>query len=304
MKFTVAVPTVRATTIGATVASVLRQTMPDWELLIVGQGDEAALRAALAPVLRADPRVRYHHLDRMGVSAARNAAVANARADLVAFIDDDCEADPEWLATFAAHFDADPRLGFAVGPLVAPAGPRPRLSECPEVHPVDALLTPGEGDGGRDFDFGGANFAIRRAVYQRVGPMDEHFGGGATFQAAEDVDYKSRLIRAGVRMRSVSTAVVHHTYGRRDGLKAVFRHRRGYAIGQGAFAAKLTLAGDPAGEQWIAMIGADVWRAARARRPDRVAFGLVRYWYARRGYRDCLRRFAVAPGAAVLRLRG
>ncbi len=302
-RFTVVIPTVRAATIGATVDSILRQTVQDWELLIVGQGEEAPLRAALASCLQADPRIRYVHLDRMGLSHARNAAMRHARADVVAFIDDDCEADPRWLEVFGEHLDADPRLGFIVGPLLPPPGPRPWLSECPQVPPVDAVLTPGEGDGGRDFDFGGANFAFRRAVYERVGPMDEYLGAGATFLAAEDIDYKSRLIRAGVRMRSVSAAVVHHTYGRRDGLRAVFRHRRGYAIGQGALAAKLTLGGDPAGVAWLRMIRSDLLRSVRARRVGRAALGLARYWYAWRGYRDCLRRFTVPPEAWLLRPR-
>ncbi len=55
----------------------------------------------------------------VGIPQARNTGVARCTGDIVAFLDDDCEAEPGWLAALEAPFLKDPRLG-CVGGLLAP----------------------------------------------------------------------------------------------------------------------------------------------------------------------------------------
>ena len=84
MKVTVCIPTVRPTSLSAAVAAVRRQDWPDWELVVVGQGAaERELRRAVASAACTDERIRYQHLDRLGISAARNAGVEAALGDKV-----------------------------------------------------------------------------------------------------------------------------------------------------------------------------------------------------------------------------
>jgi glycosyltransferase involved in cell wall biosynthesis len=70
-----------------------------WEIIVVDNAPEAPARGLVAAVASLSPApLIYVHEGRPGVSTARNAGLGATRADLIAFLDDDQEADPTWLA--------------------------------------------------------------------------------------------------------------------------------------------------------------------------------------------------------------
>ncbi len=298
LRFTVCIPTVRPATLTDAIESILQQTHQNWELIVVGQGDVDVLRATAIAAARSDSRVRFLHLDRKGLSRARNAAIAAATGDVVAFIDDDCQADSGWLAALAGAFDDD--IGFVCGAVVAPDGPRPRFSICPAVTPAETVFDPvvtSEPPNG--FIALGANMAVRRSDTLRVGGFDEFLGAGATFQGGEEHDYVARLARAGVRMRSTPRAVVHHTYGVRTGLGAMYRHKRERVRGDGAFFAKHTIAMAPEGGRKVRdctteLLGVLVRQVPRTRLP----LSAFRIYHFAASYRECLRGFGLSTADA------
>jgi glycosyltransferase involved in cell wall biosynthesis len=82
----------RAGSIRPAVESVLRQTYPDFELLVVDDGSTDGTQDAVRAI--PDPRLRLIETPRnMGASAARNLGIAEARGTWVAFQD----SDDEWL---------------------------------------------------------------------------------------------------------------------------------------------------------------------------------------------------------------
>lgn len=247
------ISTVRPDTLEHAITSVRCQTWNAWELIVAGQGDEAALREAVKRAAGDDERIRYVHLPERGLSRARNAAARVARGDIVAFTDDDCEAQSDWLATIAQTFDAHPDVGLVGGSLSAPAPRWRTLSTCLSVYPAEVLYDPrpAQGLAPPGFEWYGANVAIRRSVLERTGPFDPLLGAGARFRSSEDVDYKMRLEAAGVPMLTTPRSVVFHTYGRRSGVRAVTRYWRDQDVGSGALAGKLTLMGDPRGRAWL-----------------------------------------------------
>lgn len=72
------------------VESALSELEPGDELLVINDGSTDATAAVLEPYLS---RIRYFSLPGVGVSAARNLGIDEARGDLLAFLDD----DDEWL---------------------------------------------------------------------------------------------------------------------------------------------------------------------------------------------------------------
>jgi glycosyltransferase involved in cell wall biosynthesis len=98
-------------TIGSAIQSVLRQTCPDFELIIVDSStDDTASR--VRPFLR-DKRIRLISQPPLGPSAARNAAIARASGKYVSFLDSDDLWLPHYLETMAATLDADATAAVA-----------------------------------------------------------------------------------------------------------------------------------------------------------------------------------------------
>jgi glycosyltransferase involved in cell wall biosynthesis len=96
-----------------TLASILAQGHPDFEVVLVDDGGSDDLAGWAARL--GDPRVRVVRQENAGVSAARNRGVAEARGELVAF----CDSDDLWeaftLERLVGRFDDDPSVGLVYG---------------------------------------------------------------------------------------------------------------------------------------------------------------------------------------------
>lgn len=88
-----------AATIAETVASVRAQSVGDWEQLLADDGSDDDTISVAQRAAQGDPRVRVLTLSRVGLpSVPRNAALARARSEWIAFLDADDQWEPEKLA--------------------------------------------------------------------------------------------------------------------------------------------------------------------------------------------------------------
>ena len=111
MKVSVIVPLYnREATIGQALRSVLEQTLPPNEVIVVDDGSVDGS----ADVVRAigDPRLRYVYQANAGAGAARNRGLELAQGDWVALLDSDDWWLPTRLASAAAAVAADDRIEF------------------------------------------------------------------------------------------------------------------------------------------------------------------------------------------------
>lgn len=83
--------------IGRTVQSVLDQTFEHFELIVVDDGSTDGGADAAKAII--DPRIRVLEQANAGVSAARNAGIKEAQAEIIAFLDADDEWKPAFLET-------------------------------------------------------------------------------------------------------------------------------------------------------------------------------------------------------------
>ena len=88
-----------------TIASVLRQTNPNWELIVVDNGNSDAI-ASIVRSFADDPRVRLVRQENRGYAGGVMAAAAVARGDYFCVLDSDDEVMPEFAATVLDVLDA------------------------------------------------------------------------------------------------------------------------------------------------------------------------------------------------------
>jgi len=155
------------------VASVLANSVPPAELVVVVDGDPQ-LRGHLAGQLPA--AVTLLDSDGAGVSEARNSGLARVGGDLVAFIDDDATAQPDWLAELLAAFAALPAAA-GVGGRIVPVWEAPGGWLPDELLWVVGCTYAGHPQGpqpiGRPI---GCNMAFRSDARRRAGGFPHEFG--------------------------------------------------------------------------------------------------------------------------------
>ncbi|MCO6431520.1 MAG: glycosyltransferase [Deltaproteobacteria bacterium] len=130
--------------------------------------------------------------DSKGPAAARNAGVKVATGDLVAFTDDDCVPDGDWLKAAAMEF-LKSGIEAAWGRVCVPFAGIPTDYQRNESQ----LCVAG---------FVTANCFCKRSVFWQVGGFDENY----TAAWREDSDLYLSLLKSGVRMKFLSAAMVNH----------------------------------------------------------------------------------------------
>lgn len=99
--------------IGQAIESVIRQTYPNWELLVINDGSTDQTEA----VLRAfrDPRIRTFKQVNRGVSAARNLGLSHFTGEFFCFLDSDDLLPPDSIKSRVAVFRRRPEVTFVDG---------------------------------------------------------------------------------------------------------------------------------------------------------------------------------------------
>jgi GT2 family glycosyltransferase len=208
----------------------LRRLPPGTSAIVVDQSESRRTAEHLNGV----PGVTYLQTAEVGLSRARNLAVRESTAPLLAFTDDDVSFEPLWLQLIVELFAASPEAGAVCGRAVSPSGERLLGGERPPG--VYRWPTSPFGLGA------GLNMAFRREALNAAGPFDEELGAGARFPSAEDTDMLYRVMRAGWSVVcSDEPIVIHHKWrSRRDELRLHYA----YGLGVGAQTAKHVAAGD------------------------------------------------------------
>lgn len=161
----------------AAIASVLAQNRPpDEVVLVVDHCQDLYERASMAwPAVRVVPSRGPR-----GLSGARNTGVAVSHGDVVAFLDDDAVAEPEWTDRLLAHY-GDPKV-VGVGGLVTPRWPTARpVWFPPEFDWVVGCSYRGLPDRTAAVrNFIGANMSFRRTELLSVGGFLDTLGRVST----------------------------------------------------------------------------------------------------------------------------
>ena len=204
-------------TIGPCLNSLKHIDYPDFEVIIVDDGSTDATREIVKQTA-SGPEFQLIALEtNQGLSFARNVGMRAARGEIVAYLDSDAFATPQWLKHLAFHLLSTNHVGVG-GPNLNPDG-RGHISNCVDKSPgapVPVLLETGEAD-----HLPGCNLALRKSFLEAIGGFDPLFR-----VAGDDVDLCWRVQRCGGTLGYSPQAVVWHC--RRNSIQGYLRQQRHY----------------------------------------------------------------------------
>lgn len=200
---------------GAAIDSVLAQDFPEFELILVDNRSTDRTKA-IAEERLSDPRFKYVYEPQLGLSSARNRGFKEATGDILAYLDDDAEASPGWLAAIHQAYKDNEKLGIAGG--------RTRLIWPPGISRPHWLSREASGVLGL-YDFGdellsittptrgpiGANYSIRREVLEAIGGFNVNLGRvGTNLISNEELVMTEKALKQGWKVMYLPDAVAGH----------------------------------------------------------------------------------------------
>jgi glycosyltransferase involved in cell wall biosynthesis len=206
-----------AATLDRCLDSLVRLDYPDYEVIVIDDGS----RDATPQIARRYP-VSCVSVPNGGLSRARNLGIAAATGSIVAFLDCDAYADPDWLYFLVTALE-DQDAAAVGGPNLSPPGDG-FVAQCIDRspgNPTHVLI----GDELAEH-VAGCNMAFRKGALEAIGGFD-----GVHRAAGDDVDVCWKLLARGQRIAfSPGGFVWHH---RRATVRAYLHQQRGYGYAEG-----------------------------------------------------------------------
>ena len=166
----------------------------EFEVIVVSDGPDEATDDILKALHALDPlNLRYYALPKkQGPAAARNYGWLQAEGELIAFTDDDCLPDRNWLRGFYASWYPGTVIAFT-GKTIVPIPDKPNDYERNTANLQTA-------------DFITANCCCTKKALELTGGFDEQF----SMAWREDSDLEFKLYQQQIPIRKVNDAIVVH----------------------------------------------------------------------------------------------
>ena len=204
---TIVIPTLsRPERLRECLASFARQTMPDdaYEILVVDDGSPQPVSGPLVAAV-GGPTIRVIRQSNAGPSAARNRGVQEARGELIALTDDDCQPTPAWLECLVnVHRQCPDAL---VGGITFNGLPNDLFATTSQLI-IDLVYEHFNAEDESAFFLTSNNMLCSRDAYLELGGFDTSFKRAG----AEDRDFCDRWRYSGRPLKLVRTATLEHRH--------------------------------------------------------------------------------------------
>jgi GT2 family glycosyltransferase len=217
--------------LGECLDSLCRQTFPDFEVIVVDNGSTDGSVEYLESQFPGFARI-LRNAENRGFSGGNNQGIKAARGRYIALLNNDAQADRDWLKALMQAMQADHRLGMLASKIYLQGKPR-IIDNVGHLIFRDGL---NRGRGRLEEDHGqfnekeevlfpsGCAALYRREMLEEIGLFDEDF-----FAYGDDTDIGLKGRLAGWKCLYIPQAVVYHRYSRSSGsyspLKAFYVER-------------------------------------------------------------------------------
>jgi O-antigen biosynthesis protein len=205
-----------AATLDECLASLGKLAYPDYEVIVIDDGSKDNTH-----LIAERHKMQCIRVPNGGLSKARNLGIETSKGEIVAFIDSDAYADPDWLYYMVTALE-EHKASAVGGPNLSP--PQDGfIAQCVDQSPGNptAVLIDNE----RAEHIPGCNMAYRKDVFNIAGNFDEQHRA-----AGDDVDLCWRILITNQKIVYHPSAVVWHH--RRPTIRAYLRQQKGYGYAE------------------------------------------------------------------------
>jgi len=176
----------------------------DFEVIVVDDGSQVSLQPIVKP-FEVQLSLQLIRQANAGPASARNTGAAAAKGTYLAFTDDDCQPDQNWLKAFSKAIAEQPDAligGYTINAL--PENPFSTASQL-LIDYIYSYFSPAQGKA--NF-FASNNFVVPRLHYQKLGGFNTNF----PLAAGEDREFCDRWHHQGYSMKYAPEAKVNHAH--------------------------------------------------------------------------------------------
>jgi len=201
--------------LGAAIDSLLSQTFADFEVVVVDNASSDRTRQVVEARL-SDSRLGYVYESVTGLSIARNTGANAAKSGIIAYLDDDAIASPDWLQTLWNAYQTNEKLAIAGGKVTL-------IWEDETTAP--SWLSEGLAGNLGAYDLGksvlyidrpgltprGLNYSVRRTFLEQIGGFDPNLGRvGKNLLSNEELHMTNLALQTGWQVAYLPDALVAH----------------------------------------------------------------------------------------------
>ncbi|MEM7596791.1 MAG: glycosyltransferase [Pseudomonadota bacterium] len=219
--------------LGSAIQSCLDQDIgaDAFEMIVVDNSPDHAAAEKFGKAFQDHKNLTYIVEKTPGISNARNVGVQACSAEIVAFLDDDAIAKPDWLRQMLKAYEDMGDVVVAAGGKVSPiwGTPRPSWLADNKLGLVSVVDWGGSTRPARAKEWlAGANLSVRKSALENAGGFDKALGrrgGETTMLSNEEIHFVERLQQQGGTVLYVPEAEVDHLVDERRLTQEWFRKR-------------------------------------------------------------------------------
>ena len=227
--------------------SILANSFSDFEVVVVDQSDDYRTKEVIQEIL--SPLIRYFRMKEKGLSKGRNLGIKRAGGKIIAFIDDDCLVNKDWLKSIYKSFPKNKDIAGVFGK-VLPYKPhlhKGQICPCVFLKYKEKIITKPTLHW-KNIGFGN-NMAFKRGIFEKVGNFKEWLGVGSVGLSAEDAEFVLRLLLNHYKILYKPEIKVYHN--RWLTKREHRRQRLSYSCGEVACYGYFAFQGNKLGEKII-----------------------------------------------------